>query len=531
MPILPRGYYQIGAALLTARTAWKLRRSPAAVPAQRRIWRDLVSRMAATAYGRAAGLESGMSYDAFRQRVPLQNYEQLRPYIDRMKRGEADVLWPGTCVLFAVSSGTTAGRTKYLPVTVEMLSHFRQTGHESLLYYTARIGRTSVFRGRHLYLGGSTALMPLPDSAPFPAYSGDLSGIAALNLPPWVEKYFYEPGGTIAQMADWPAKIDAIIGRTWNRDITLLAGLPTWILILAERLRARAGVSQIHLPHLQALWPGLECLVHGGVPITPFADELRAMLGPTVNFHEIYAASEGFIAAQDANEAMGLRLMADAGLFFEFLPRSEFDESRLAVLGAKAVPLEHVKPGVDYILLLTTPAGLARYVLGDVVRFVTTAPPRLIYVGRTQLQLSAFGEHVSEKEVTDSLQAVCQRRGWQVTTFHVAPIFINSLTGQKRGRHEWWIELKPSTVVTPTGPLLAVELDLELQRRNDDYAARRKAAGLELPYVRLVIPGVFEHWMREHNQWGGQHKMPRCRSDRQVADALAELTKFTSDHG
>jgi hypothetical protein len=527
MPALPKSLFYLGADLLTLRASRRLRAAGKSLPAQTRTLRRLVARMADTAYGRRVGLEQGLSYDSFRTRVPPQAYEQFVPYIERMKRGEADVLWPGQCTYYAVSSGTTAGRTKYLPITDEMLEHFRRAGLDSLLYYTARVGHTGVFRGRHLFLGGSTALAPLPESAPFQAYGGDLSGIAALNLPAWAEQHLYEPGRQIAQLGDWPAKIDAIVDRTWNRDITLLAGIPSWILILAEQLRLRVDTGRAEPPQLQALWPNLECFVHGGVPIAPFADELRSVLGPAVNFHEVFPASEAFIAAQDADSACGLRLMTDAGLFFEFLPMKDFDEANLGNLGTKAVPLEGVKTGVDYALLLTTPAGLSRYVIGDVVRFISREPPRLIYVGRTKLQLSAFGEHVIEKELTDTLLGVCQRHGWQIVNFHVAPMFISSLTGQRRGRHEWWVELKPGTAETPTGPIMAVQLDAELQRINDDYEAKRKGGGLEMPVVRLVIPGVFEHWMRRKGKWGGQSKMPRCRSDREVADELAALTKFT----
>jgi hypothetical protein len=176
--------------------------------------------------------------------------------------------------------------------------------------------------------------------------------------------------------------------------------------------------------------------------------------------------------------------------------------------------------------LLTTPAGLFRYVLGDVVRFVSTEIPRLIYVGRTGLQLGAFGEHVIEKELTDTLLLVCQRHRWSIVNFHVAPVFASTLTGQTRGCHEWWIELKVPTIETPTANVISPEIDLELMRRNDDYAAKRKSHGLEAPAVRLVMPGVFEQWMKKSGRWGGQHKMPRCRSDRQVADQLAELSRF-----
>jgi hypothetical protein len=265
------------------------------------------------------------------------------------------------------------------------------------------------------------------------------------------------------------------------------------------------------------------------VPLGPFEAELRRAFGPTVNFHEVYPASEGFIAVQDAGAAEGLRLLADAGLFFEFLPMRDFDEARLASLGPKAVPLEGVRPWEDYALLLTTPAGLCRYVLGDVVRFVSTEPARLIYVGRTRLQLSAFGEHVIEKELTDSLLAVCSRHGWSITNFHVAPLFVDSTAGQNRGRHEWWIELGSPTVEASAGAALARELDAEVMARNADYDAKRKGGGLEPPVVRLVAPGGFEHWLRHCGKWGGQNKTPRCRSDRAIADELMQLTRFKPD--
>jgi hypothetical protein len=330
-------------------------------------------------------------------------------------------------------------------------------------------------------------------------------------------------------MADWPAKIEAIANRTVGLDITMLAGIPSWVLILAEALRARAAKNGLKADNLQSIWPNFECFVHGGVPVGPFVEELRLALGPKVNFHEVYPASEAFIAAQDNEPRAGLRLMTDAGIFYEFLPMDSFDELRLKELGGKAVSLEGVRPGVDYALLLTTPGGLCRYVIGDVVRFVTTEPPRLQYVGRTKLQLSAFGEHVIEKELTDALIAICQRNGWMIVNFHVAPLFANPFAEMYRSRHEWWVELKPGTIITPTGPQMAIELDAELQKLNEDYEAKRKGGGLDLPIVRLVMPGLFEHWMRHHGKWGGQNKMPRCRSDREVADQLAQLAHFAKD--
>ncbi len=506
--------------MLSARAGWRLSRRHVAPHQQARAFSALTARLATASHWQECGLTTGLSYAEFQRRVPLHTYERLAPAVDRMKRGEADVLWPGRCHHFAVSSGTTAGRTKYLPITAGMLAHFRRAGLDSLLFYTARIGGSAVFRGRHLFLGGSTALTPLPEVLPHEAFAGDLSGITALNLPGWVEKHLYEPGTEIAQIADWPAKLEAIVRRTASLDITMLAGIPSWVLILAASLRAHAAREGRKISCAQDVWPNLECLVHGGVPLGPFESELRAALGPTVNFHEVYPASEGFIAAQDASPELGLRLIADAGIFYEFLPMTAFDDTRLEQLGASAVPLADVVSGIDYALVMTTPAGLARYVIGDIVRFVSAEPPRLVYVGRTKLQLSAFGEHVIEKEVTDALLTACQRHRSTIVNFHVAPLFASTVAGRDRGRHEWWIELKPGMAPTPSQ--LAVDLDVELQRLNDDYEAKRKGGGLEPPVVHLVPSGTFEQWQRRQGKWGGQHKMPRCRSDREIADALAQ---------
>jgi GH3 auxin-responsive promoter len=529
MAEVPRSLLTIGASLLSARASMRLKRKGASLKAQDRVFGELIPKLAKASVWGGDGVEPGMSYEEFQGKVPLRTYEDLAPHIDRMKEGEADVLWPGKCQIYSVTSGTSTGQSRHIPVTEPMLTHFKQCGLDSLLWYSSRVGHAGVFRGRHLFLGASTALSPIPESEPFEAYSGNLSGIEALNLPRWAERQFYEPGAEIAQMADWPSKIAAITERTSHVDISLLAGIPSWILLLAESLRSGSTRGKARAQHLQGIWPNFECYTHSGVPISPFQDELRGILGPTVNFHEVYPSSEAFIAAQDADSASGLRLMASAGIFFEFIPMREFDEARLPFLGDKAVPLSGVVAGVDYALVLTTPAGLARYVLGDIVRFVSTEPPRLSYVGRTKLRLNAFGEHVIEKEITDSLVATCRHNGWEIVNFHVAPIYASTTTGKCRGRHEWWVELKPGTTTTPTGPIIALELDHELKRLNRDYNAKRNGGMLDAPFVRLVMPGVFEHWMRFHGKWGGHNKMPRCRSDRVIADELGGSLQFAKD--
>lgn len=530
MPVWPKSFHTLGVHLATARTDRQLRRGGDSARQQEQAFTDLTTQLAATSYWRQLGIEARMPYAKFRSGVPLFTYEAIAPAIERMKRGEGDVLWPGRCTLFALSSGTTTGRPKYVPMTEPMLQHLRKAGTQALLYYTARTKNAGVFRGRHLWLGGVTRLTPIDADNPQTTFAGELSAIAALNLPGWVEKHLYEPGTSVAATPDWDARLQAIAGRTCQRDITLLGGIPNWILLLGAIVRDACPVNGARAPNLQALWPNFECFVHTGIPVAPFMAALRVVLGPTVAFHEVYATVEGCIAAQDDVAAKGLRLMAETGLFFEFLPMSEFDPAGVAQLGPKAVPLGDVKTGVDYALVVTTPAGLARYLPGDVVRFVSTEPHRIVHIGNTTQRLHAFGENVTEKEVTEALTRVCERHGWTIVNFHVALNALGNLpSGEKRGRHEWWIELKPGTVATPMGPPIAAELDVELQHANPDYRTRRRKNVLELPVVRLVMPGVFEHWLRHQDRWGGQHKLARCRSDRLHADPLAQLTNFARD--
>lgn len=529
MPVWPKNFYTFGLSLKTAAAEWKLRQKTGATAGQDRAFRQLTRQLAAASYWKQAGVEAGMPYATFQKRVPVQCYEEIEPAIERMKSGEPDVLHAGRCTLFVTSSGTTTGQPKYLPLTSGMLAHFHHAWLDTLLYYAVRVKHAAVFRGRHLHCGGSSALVPLPSAKSHPAHATGLAGASELSFTGWVQKHLYEPGAAIAQMTEWPAKLQATAQRTAASEVTLLAGIPMWALNVANAVRAHRANGSSVPPNLQAVWPKLECYVHRGVPIGPFYDELRATLGPKVKFHEVFLAPEGLIAAQDGEPSAGLRIMADAGLFFEFVPLADFSEARLDQLGARAVPLSGVKSGINYVLLVTTPGGLARYVVGDVVRFTSTQPPRMLYVGRTKLRLHAFGEAVIERELTDALVAVCQRRGWTIVNFHVAPLFASTPTSQPRGRHEWWVELKPGTVATPTGPQMAVELDAELIRQNPEYAVRRKSGIMDAPFVRLVMPGVFEHWLQYHSRWGGEHKMPRCRSDRLVADELAQITNFAAD--
>ena len=528
MPVLPKSFHVLGAKLQSARTARQLKQPRLALAAQNRTFAALLPRLAATSVGRAAGITPQLSYAQFQSRVPLRNYEQLAPFIGRMQQGEADVLWPGTCTLFARTPGTDTGQPKHLPVTDDFLAHLHRASADAIHCYTARIGHCSVFRGRHLLVGSSSALTPFSKTDTFSAHSAELSGIGALNLPAWVERHLYEPGAAVAQIREWPPRLAALVARTRRADITLLAGLPEWLLSLSSAIREVETSGHAHPSNLHSIWPNLECVVHSGTPLGPFQGELRQALGPEAHFHEIYAATECIVAAQDADPASGLRLLADTGVFFEFLPLADFSPSLPPALAAKAIPLEGVRIDENYVLLVTTPGGLCRYVLGDVVRFTSTSPHRLFHVGRIEQWLNTFSENISEKDVTDALVAVCHRHRWPITHFHVAPLAASSLTGRNHGSHEWWVELKPLTVETPTGPLLAGELDTDLIARNPDYAARRRSGALQPPIVRLVMPGFFAHWMRHHHRIGDQHKLPRARNDRAIADELSAMACFNA---
>jgi hypothetical protein len=530
MPVWPKSFYTFGLSLGTASTEWKLRRKGSAPGEQEKVFARLVPQLAAASHWRAAGLEAGMTYPKFQARVPVQTHALLAPAIEQMKRGEADILWPGRCTLFAATAGSSTGVSRHLPMTEELLAHFRRAGRDAVLYYTVRVRNAGVFGGRHLLHGGTAALTPASTPNPAGAFVGELSGIAGLSLPAWSDRHLYEPGIAVARIADPDQRLAALAARVAQADVSLIAGLPGAVEQLARSLVEMWSEGGRRIPHLQAHWPNLECLVYGGEMVGPYTEELRTLLGPDVKFHEVYAASEAFIASQDGESNHGLRLMADLGVFFEFIPMTEFDENRLEQLGPKAVPLAGVKAGVDYALLLTTPGGLARYVLGDVVQFTSTTPPRLIYTGRTDLQLNRLGERTGERLVTEALVSTCNRYNWSIVNFHVAPLVIGgSLTGQQRGRHEWWVELRPGTIATPTGPQLSSELDTALMAAHEPYATRRKNGTLEAPVVRLVMPGVFEHWLRFQQRWGGQYKVPRCGRDRSIADQLAQITNFAPD--
>ncbi len=520
MTLAPRFLVNFWAGLCVAQFSRRLKSLGRGTAAQKKAFATLMAQFAGTEFGRNHSLSAATTYAQFRDRVPPRTYDYFAPLVARMVAGQPGVLAPGHCHFFVETAGTTAGRPKLLPVPEPMFAHFRRALRAALFLYAAKAGHAGVFLGRHLHVGGSTALGKKNDS-----YSTGLDGMIALCLSAWAEANLYSPPPTVAYLPEGPAKIAATAAAMLRSDVTLIGGTPAKVHALALAVSDAAGKGAARPAPLQAVWPNLECFAFTGAPLGLLAEDLRAALGPTVNSHEIYAAAEGIFAAQDAG-ASGLRLLTDTGLFFEFLPLRRFSEDTLAHAGPDCLPLDQVQAGVDYVLLVTTPAGLCRYVPGDIVRFVSVDPPRLQFVGSTRLQLSAFGERVSERELIDTVLAVCSRNGWHPVSFHVAPYSHRHAAGQTINTHEWWLELRTHTVKTPTANVLGPEFDSELARRNSDYAALRANHTLGVPSVRLVMPGVFDQWTQAQHQAGRGSKMPRCRSDRVIADQLAALAGF-----
>ena len=519
MTLAPRIFVNFLAGLRTARFSKQIKQTGNGLVAQQTIFSRLLASLSRSQLGQRQGLHAGFDYDSFRQSQPLVEHAHYEPFIAAMAGGEADVLWPGRCPFFVKTAGTITGTPRLLPITSEMLAHYRAGISAAVFTHAMQARHAGVFLGRHLQIGASTKLAESGGS-----YTGNFDAITHLALSPWVEANLYAPPSPFAQLPDGPARTAAIVDQMLSRDVTLIGGKPTAVRLFADTVRARGTRGKARLTSLQSLWPNLECYLYTGAPLGLLTHELQVLVGTGVVFREVYAAAEGWFAIQDGKAADGLRLLTDAGIFFEFLPMTDYDDSLPTHLGRACLPLAEVKTGVDYALVITTPAGLCRYVVGDIVRFVSTDIPRLHFVGRIRLQLSAFDEHVSERELNESLLEVCGVHDWVPVNFHVAPYLIRA-GPNSQGGHEWWIELRPGTIKTPTGPLLAIELDAALARRNPIYGQLRRTGGIEPPIVRLVMPGVFEQWAGKHpTQSGGG--LPCCRPDRLIADQLTILTRF-----
>jgi hypothetical protein len=477
-------------------------RDPGAL--QETTLRHLVRRARRTAWGRAHGFEDIRGVAGYQARVPLADYPALQPSLQRAIAGEPDVLWPGCPRLFCKTSGTTAG-DKLIPLTPEALRAHRRGGLDTLLVALDRAGAPRALDGPLLFLGGSTSIAPLGAGARV----GDLSGLVVRRLPWWLRGH-YSPGPEIAAIPHWEARLEAIARLARTQDLRLVSGMPSWLLVLFERIRALGSEGAWGEP-LGRLWPNLAVLVHGGVRIDPYRTVLETAIGRPVHRVEVYPASEGFVGIQLSAGDPGFTLMLDYGTFFEFVPVADLDAAR-----PRRLTVAEVRIGEAYAIALTTPAGLWSYLLGDTVRFVSLDPPQLVITGRTRHFVNAFGENVIVEEVERAAAAACQATGAELVEFTVAPSRLSSAA--PRGHHEWLVEFRrpPATLAA-----FGRSVDQALQALNTDYRTRRaRDVGMAPPRITPVSSGTFHRWLAARGQLGDQHKVPRVTNSRLVLEEV-----------
>ena len=503
-----RRFADLGWRLYARRRARQTDRQAVAETQHRTLLR-LVRQARNTRFGRDHGFDSIRSVADFQQRVPLRDYDAFwASYWQPAFPHLAGVTWPEPIPYLALSSGTTSGTTKYIPVSAAMLASNRRAALTSLSWFRAAFPDRPLFTGRMFFLGGSTALTPL-GAAPgrTPVLAGDLSGIVAREVPAVLRPYSFPPLD-VALMRDWEGKLARLAEQSRRLPITLVSGVPSWLLVLFERMLQLTGRDR-----LIDVWPTLQVIVHGGTSFEPYRRLFRRIVGSdTVQFLETYPASEGFVAAEDPRQGM-LRLIADHQVFFEFVPVAELAAER---------PTRHtvadVVPGVQYAVVLTTCAGLWAYVLGDTVCFEQRDPPLLRFTGRTRYGLSAFGEHLIGEEIERAIAESADATGTTVVDFHVGPVFPDS--PGVPGRHRYLVEFaEPPADVDA----FAQHLDAALGRLNEDYAAHR-AGDLTMlaPEVWPLPRGGFAGWMKARGKLGGQHKLPRMDNSGRLTEELSQ---------
>jgi hypothetical protein len=465
----------------------------------------LVRRARDTAFGRAHGFDAIRSIADYQARVPVSDYLAHRPWWARALQGEPDVTWPGRPRYWVKTSGTTAG-DKVLPITPEAFAAHRRGGWDALLMAAEGVGAATLLGGALLFPGGSSALQPLGQGG----LVGDLSGLVVRRLPPIIARC-YSPGPAISAIADWETRIEAVAALAARQDVRLLCGMPSWVLILFDRIARRRALEGKPIGTVGECWPNLAAFVHGGVAFAPYRGLFEHWLGRAVHSVEVYPASEAFVALQ-TERAGGLTPMLDYGVFHEFIPVED-----LGLPSPRRHLAADVELGRSYAVALTTPAGLWSYLLGDTVRFAARDPLRLEITGRTRHFVNAFGENVIVEEVERALVAACQRAHAEVVEFTVAPRYPSAR--EPRGGHDWLVEFAEP-------PRCSIEvftaaLDESLMALNTDYRTKR-TAGVGMVEPRLVeLPaGTFYHWLRGQGKLGDQHKVPRVTNSRAVADAL-----------
>lgn len=480
------------------------------IDVQNEWFEKLIANGVKTEFGQRHHFSSVNNYDDFKAKVPLQNYEDIQPYIDRLMAGEQGLLWPSETKWFAKSSGTTSRRSKLLPVTKESLEECHYKGGKDLLamYYDNHPNR-KLYNGKHLIIGGSAQINQLSADS----YFGDLSAIIVKNLPWWAE-IRRTPAREIALLSEWEEKIERMARSTIEQDIYIIAGVPSWTLVLVHRVLEITGKKS-----LKEVWPNLELFMHGGVSFEPYRKQFEALIpDPEMHYVETYNASEGFFGIQDQVGGNEMLLMLDYGIFYEFIPMETFN----GVDSQHIVSIEDVEVGVNYALVISTNGGLWRYILGDTIRFTSTSPYRFKITGRTKSFINAFGEELIVENAEMAIARACERTNAKMREFTACPVYMDD---KLSGAHEWCIEF---THFPDDMERFRRVLDETLRELNSDYDAKRyHNLILREPIIRTVPIGTFDQWLRSTGKLGGQHKVPRLANDRMILEQILQLMNQT----
>ena len=476
---------------------------------QDELRRDLLSAARQTEFGLRHNFDEIINYEDFRRKIPLMTYEDLHPYVERIMRGEQNVLWPTPIKWFSKSSGTTNSRSKFIPVSQEALDecHFKG-GKDLMSIYVNNYPDTHVFSGKGLAVGGSLQVNNFDPTNS--SHFGDVSAVIMQNLPAWAQ-LIRTPSLETALMTDWEEKIDKLARETARVNVTYLAGVPTWTVLLLQHITRLEGKR-----HILEIWPNLEVFFHGAVAFQPYRQLFKSLIpGDGMRYWETYNASEGFFGIQDQRDSEDLLLMLDYGVFYEFIPVDGGEHG-----GDRAIGLDEVEVGKNYAMVITTNAGLWRYQIGDTVRFTCKTPFRIRISGRTKQFMNAFGEEVIVENAETAITRACEATGAVITNFTAAPIYLEE---GKRGGHEWIIEFRtpPSDIGTFNGVL-----DDTLRRINSDYDAKRAHdLALVAPVIHPVAENTFYNWMKRRGKLGGQYKVPRLSNSREYVDDLLAMIR------
>jgi hypothetical protein len=479
-------------------------RHPVAV--QREVLQDLVTSAQYTEFGKKYRFSKLFTLKEFKKNVPIHEYEDIKPYIERMMNGEENILWNTPINWFAKSSGTTSDKSKFIPISDESLqdNHF-QASKDVLSYYYKNFPSSNLLTGKSLVVGGSHQISKLNDDIQY----GDLSAVLMQNSPFWGQ-WLRTPELSIALMDEWESKIEKLAQITAEENVTSLAGVPTWTLILLKRILEITGKTTI-----KEVWPNLELYINGGVSFVPYRDQFDKIIGKKINYLEIYNASEGFFAGQQNPDEEGMLLFTEHGVFYEFMPVDEYQKPHPQTIGLKDVEIDK-----NYALVISTTGGLWRYLIGDTIKFISLNPYKIKVSGRLKHYINAFGEEVIVDNSDSAIAIASEKTNAVVNDYTAGPVYFSE---NKNGGHEWMVEFEKA----PNDfQQFIIELDNALKNCNSDYEAKRyKDIALRIPIVHALPKGTFSNWLKSKGKLGGQHKVPRLCNDRKMIEEIQAYLK------